>query len=108
AQIDQIRRDVAEGRKHPMTAKAELAKSIIKNFHSTEAANEAEEEFNRVVRQHLAPMQIEERVFPVSTQKIRLPKLIAQLGLASSVAEAIRFIEQEAVTLNNEKVTNVK
>jgi tyrosyl-tRNA synthetase len=108
AQIDQIRRDVAEGRKHPMTAKAELAKSIIKNFHSTEAANEAEEEFNRVVRQHLTPMQIEERVFPVSTENIRLPKLIAQLGLASSVAEAIRLMEQEAVTLNNEKVTDVK
>jgi tyrosyl-tRNA synthetase len=107
-QIEQIRRDVIEGRKHPMAVKADLAKSIIKDFHSTQAANEAEEEFNRVVRQHLAPMQIEERVFPVSTENIRLPKLIAQLGLASSVAEAIRLMEQEAVTLDNEKVTNPK
>jgi tyrosyl-tRNA synthetase len=107
-QIEQIRRDVTEGRKHPMTAKADLAKSIIKDFHSTQAANDAEEEFNRVVRHHLTPVQIEERVFPVSTENIRLPKLIAQLGLASSVAEAIRLMEQEAVTLNNEKVTNVR
>ena len=107
-QIEQIRRDVTEGRKHPMTAKADLAKSIIKDFHSTQAANEAEEEFNRVVRQHLAPTQIEEKLFSVSTENIRLPKLIAQLGLASSVAEAIRLMEQEAVTLNNEKITNAK
>jgi tyrosyl-tRNA synthetase len=108
AQIERIRRDVAEGRKHPMTAKANLAKSIITDFHSSQAAIEAEEEFNRVVRQHLAPEQIEVRVLPVSTEKIRLPKLIAQFGLASSVAEAIRLIEQEAVTLNNDRVTNVK
>jgi tyrosyl-tRNA synthetase len=56
----------------------------------------------------LAPVQIEEKVLPVSTENVRLAKLIAQLGLASSVAEAIRLMEQEAVTLNNEKVTNVK
>ena len=39
---------------------------------------------------------------------MRLSKIIAQLGLASSVAEANRLIEQDAVSLNDQKVSNVK
>ena len=39
---------------------------------------------------------------------MRLSKLIAQLGLASSIAEANRLIEQEAVSLNDQKISNVK
>jgi tyrosyl-tRNA synthetase len=34
--------------------------------------------------------------------------LLAQVGLAGSVAEANRLIEQEAVSLNDQKISNVK
>ncbi len=108
SEIKQMRRDVAAGIQHAKNVKAILAKSIIKDFHSVQAANQAEEEFSRVFSQGLIPDQIQEKKFPISLGKVRLPKLIAQLGLASSVTEAHRLIEQEAVSVNDQKVTSVK
>ena len=108
SRIDALREDISNGRKHPKQAKTELAKLIIRDFHSSEEANDAEEEFNRVFQQGLVPDNIEEKQLEARPERIRLSKLIAQLGLASSVAEANRLIEQEAVSLNDQKVSNVK
>ena len=107
-QVEQIRGDIAQNRLHPMTAKTSLAKSIVSQFHSPQAAQVAEEEFNRVFRDRSNPVQMEEKILPGSAGKIRLAKLMAQLGLAGSINEAVRLIEQEAVTLDNQKVGNVK
>ncbi len=103
-----LRQSLLEGKKHPREAKVELAKLIIRDFHSGQEADQAEEEFNRVFQQKLQPEEIEERRLSASVEKIRLTKLIAQLGLANSVTEANRLIEQDAVMLNDQKVSNVK
>ncbi len=108
SKIDALRDDISHGRQHPKQAKTELAKLIIRDFHSTEEANRAEEEFNRVFQQGLVPDNIEEKRMKARPERVRLAKLIAQLGLASSVAEANRLIEQEAVSLNDQKISNVK
>ena len=85
-----------------------MAKLIIRDFHSDRAAIDAEEEFNRIFHLGLVPDSIEEKQLELRPERVRLSKLIAQLGLASSVAEANRLIEQEAVSLNDQKVSNVK
>ena len=108
SKIEALRHDVSDGRKHPKEAKTELAKLIICDFHSYREANLAEEEFNRIFQLGLVPDNIEEKQLETRPEKVRLSKLIAQLGLASSVAEANRLIEQEAVSLNDQKVSNVK
>lgn len=108
SKIDALRDDISNGKKHPKQAKTELAKLIIRDFHSSEEANRAEEEFNRIFQQGLVPDNIEEKQLEARPERMRLSKLIAQLGLASSVAEANRLIEQEAVSLNDQKVSNVK
>jgi tyrosyl-tRNA synthetase len=106
--ITLLRQDVWEGRKHPKEAKMELAKLIIRDFHSMSEANFAQEEFNRIHQLGLTPDNIEEKQLEARPERVRLSKIIAQLGLASSVAEANRLIEQEAVSLNEQKVSNVK
>ncbi|MCI0420539.1 MAG: tyrosine--tRNA ligase [Acidobacteria bacterium] len=106
--IDLMRQDVSNGKKHPKEAKMELAKFIIRDFHSMDEANRAEEEFNRIFQRGLAPDKIEERQLEARPERVRVTKLIAQLGLASSVTEANRLIEQEAVSLNDQKISNVK
>ena len=108
SKIEALRQDVSNGRRHPKEAKAELAKLIIRDFHSERAASEAEEEFNRIFHLGLVPDNIEEKQLEARPERVRLSKIIAQLGLASSVAEANRLIEQEAVSLNDQKVSNVK
>ena len=108
SKIEALRQDISNGRKHPKEAKTELAKLIIRDFHSDRAASDAEEEFNRIFHLGLVPDNIEEKQLEARPERVRLSKIIAQLGLASSVAEANRLIEQEAVSLNDQKVSNVK
>jgi tyrosyl-tRNA synthetase len=107
-QIEQLRRQVADGNQHPKTVKVELAKMIVAGFHSATAAQTAEEEFNRIFAQKLVPDQLEEKKLTLQPGKIRLSRLLAQTGLAASVGEAGRLMEQEAVVLNDQKVTDTK
>ncbi len=108
SEINELRQDIASGKRHPRMVKAELAKLIIRDFHSPEAAVAAEQEFNRIFKQKKDPEDIEEKRLRWSDEKIRLAKLIAQFGLATSATEAHRLIEQGAVTWNNERVSNIK
>ena len=108
SKIDTLRQDISNGRKHPKDAKTELAKLIIRDFHSDNAAIDAQEEFDRIFHLGLVPDSIEEKQLEARPERVRLSKIIAQLGLASSVAEANRLIEQEAVSLNDQKISNVK
>jgi tyrosyl-tRNA synthetase len=52
------------------------------------------------------PGDIETRETPVSDAGVRLPKLLTELGLVQSVAEANRLIKSGAVTLDGDKVTD--
>jgi tyrosyl-tRNA synthetase len=100
AEIEQMKSDG----ENPRNLKVNLAKLIIKDFHSEEAATEAENEFNRRFVKKEIPDEIEEKVLAESNWK--LPKLLAETGLAASVGEARRLIEQGGVKINGEKVTN--
>ena len=107
-QIEQIRNEVSTGQRHPKKVKAELAKMIVGEFHSPLDAIEAEQEFDRVFGQGMMPDQMIEMTVPVSSTKVRMAKLIFRLGLAASIAEATRLVEQGAVSWNNEKIRDPK
>lgn len=89
---------------NPRGFKANLAKLIIKDFHSQEAAKQAEDEFNRRFVKKEIPDDVEEIKIPGGTYN--LAELILQTGLAPSKKEAKRLIEQGGVRLNGEKVSN--
>ncbi|HEX8196652.1 MAG TPA: tyrosine--tRNA ligase [Pyrinomonadaceae bacterium] len=101
AEIEQMK---SEG-ENPRNLKVNLAKLIIKDFHSGEAAAEAENEFNRRFVKKEIPDEIEEKALVESNWK--LPKLLAETGLVASVGEARRLIEQGGVKINGEKASNV-
>jgi tyrosyl-tRNA synthetase len=107
AQIDQMRARIAAGELHPMQAKAELARLIVADFHSAAEAARAEEEFNRVVRRHEIPADIETVPLPEGVRTpagIRVDKLLAKIGLAESVSDAVRKIKAGAVEINDQRV----
>src|SRR5215204_6291287 len=103
ADIKALRDNAARGSINPRDIKATLAKKIITDFHSKEAADAAEGEFNRVFRSKDVPDEIEERA--VTPQQWKLPRLLVELGLAPSMAEARRLIEQGGVRVNSVKIT---
>ena len=89
---------------NPRNLKVNLAKLIIKDFHSIDAANLAEADFvARFVKKEI-PDEIEET--RVSAGNYNLADLLLQTGLAPSKKEARRLIEQGGVKLNGEKVSN--
>ena len=107
AQIGQMRARIAGNELHPMEAKAELARLIVTDFHSAADAARAEEEFNRVVRRHEVPADIQTVPLPEGAQTaagIRIDKLLAKIGLAESVSDAGRKIKAGAVEINGQRM----
>ena len=81
--------------------KAELAKRIVADFYSENDARAAEEQFNLVFRSKQAPDDVEERT--VSAGQWKLPRLLVELQLAPSMAEARRLIDQGGVYVDGER-----
>lgn len=101
--IENLKSKIQNG-ENPRNLKVDLAKLIIKDFHSQTDADAAEDEFNRRFVQKQIPDEIEERQIAAGTYK--LADMLADTGLASSKGEARRLIEQGGVKVNGEKATS--
>lgn len=105
--LSQLRTDVAEKRKHPRTVKVELAKFIIKRFHSQEAAIAAEDEFNRIFVDKGLPDEVPE--FKVAPEaQTSLAALMVKAGLVASNGEGSRLIVGGGVSIDGQKVSDAK
>ena len=108
SEIAKMKQDVASGAAHPMTLKKNLARTIVADFHSLEAATTAGEDWAKQFQKHEIPDNVEEVEAAVETTpdgKVRLDKLLAKIGLADSVSDASRKLKQKSVKVNGEVVT---
>lgn len=106
AEINAMKAKIASGELHPMHAKGELARMIVGEYHSAEDARRGEEAFRRVVQQGQEPEDIPEFTLPDAMRgepSIRIDKLLREIGLAQSGAEANRKLKEGAVSINGEK-----
>ncbi len=101
-----LKDDLAQGRKHPRQVKEDLAVELVARYHGRAAAQEAAREFAHIFREKGLPEEIEEVTLRVGGEKLWLPKLLADAGLAASTSEARRLITQGGVHLEGEKVTD--
>jgi len=104
-ELSSLRTSVESGQRNPRDVKAELGKRIVADFYSRSAAEAAEEEFVRRFRNKQTPDDIEERTIAAGLWK--LPRLLVELELAPSMAEARRLIEQGGVHVDGEKVSGM-
>ncbi|MBA2334048.1 MAG: tyrosine--tRNA ligase [Blastocatellia bacterium] len=88
---------------NPRDLKVNLAKQIVKDFHSWQDADDAEEEFNRRFVKKEVPDELEVR--KLASRVYKLSELVAAANLAASKGEAKRLIEQGGVKINGEKAT---
>jgi len=105
--IDALKRKIAAGERHPMEAKIDLARQIVTDFHSAADAAQGAEEFNRVVRRHEIPADIATVALPEGVRVgngLRVDKMIARVGLAESVSDAVRKIKAGAVEIDGRRV----
>ena len=110
AEIAAIRSRINGGELHPMTAKADLGRMIVTDFHSRAEAKRAADEFDRVVRQKEVPAEIVVVAMPegvVGPNGLHVEKLIARIGLADSVSDASRKRKAGAIEINGHRVTEL-
>ncbi len=106
-EIGAIRKAVGAGELHPMKAKGNLAKLIIKDFHDETAAESAEQEFKEVFSKGGVPEEMEEFKVPLGHEEEPLYKLVARSSAAKSNSEARRLMTAGAVQVDGQKVSDV-
>ena len=99
--------DLESIQKDPYKHKKKLACLLTEEFHSTEQARLAQEEFERVFSRHKAPEKIEEVIISPSEKNVWMARLLKDMGLTPSTGEARRLIQNGGVKVNSEKVSDV-
>jgi len=105
AEIDALRQQVASGARHPKQFKSELARTIVADFHSAEAASQAENHFEARARGESTgnEPQLE---WAMSDEPRPVRQLLIELKLVASGREADQKLEQGAVSIDGRKVTS--
>lgn len=100
-----IEEGLKNGSLHPRDVKMRLAREIVTQYHDSEQAKAAEEEFKRMFQQKDLPDEIPEfRPTEDMLDEVWLPKLIVAAGSANSTSEARRLIVQGGVKVDGIKI----
>ncbi len=105
AALAEVRRSVEAG-SNPRDAKFELAEEIVARFHSDQAAARARQHFIARFQRHALPENLAETTLIGGAEGLRLTAALKSLGLVSSTSEAARKIEEGAVRIDQEKVSD--
>lgn len=90
---------------NPRDFKRELARSVVAMYYDDAAAVQAEEHFDRVIKNKMAPEEIEEFALPAGSDKLLL-EVIFEAGLVKSKGEGRRLMQQSAVSIGDERITD--
>ena len=104
-EIRDIKNGVQNGSLHPKKVKEELALEITARFHTSEEAQNAKAEFDKVHAKSQIPTDIEE--FSCDGE-IWIAKALVDCNIEPSTSQARRDIKQGGVKINQEKVSDEK
>jgi len=99
-EIEKIYEDVKSGKLHPKKAKEMLSLEIVSRYHSSDKANEAREEFERIHSKKELPINMDEFILE---GPIWIAKALLEIKLENSTSSARRDIKQGAVKINSKK-----
>ncbi len=111
-QIEEMKSKIASGALHPMKAKKDLARRIVSDFHSEQAAREAEENWTKQFQKHETPDAVQEcnvRFCEIASaasgdNAVRIDKLLVACGLSPSGTDGQRKIKEKAVHIEDRVV----
>jgi tyrosyl-tRNA synthetase len=107
--VEEVTGALAAGELKPVEAKRLLARTVVDLYHGDGAGAGAETDFDRVFRSHDAPPEVPEFALdPASAHdgSVRLAAVLHGAGLVASNREGVRMIQQGAVKLDGEPVTD--
>lgn len=105
-EIAALKRRMENGELHPKKVKMSLAQEITARFHDANEAERAAINFDQIFKKHELPDEIPEKEISVIEEEIWLPKLLVEAELVSSTSDGRRMIQQNAVSLDGDKVSD--
>jgi tyrosyl-tRNA synthetase len=120
SEIDEMQAAMKARSVNPMELKMRLAREIVGQFHSPEAAGEAEERFTKVFRKRELPEEVHTVSFSFSLAASRhqtyvnnvriagaysLPRLLYEAGAVESTSEARRLVRDGAIEVDGKPHT---
>ena len=103
--IERLRSEVDQGR-NPRDVKFELGIEIVDRFHGAGSGNQARETFIARFRQGDIPEEIEEKHLAAGDGGLGIAAALTACGLTASNSEAFRMIQQGAVRIDGERVSD--
>ncbi len=93
---------------NPRDYKVKLAQEIIERFHNAAAAKKALEDFEARFQRGAIPDEMDEIELSNEGKGYGIANLLKDAGLTASTSEAIRMINQGAVKIDGEKISDSK
>jgi tyrosyl-tRNA synthetase len=103
-QVTQVASGIRDGTIHPGEAKRDLARRIVDRYHGQGSGLVAEQAFNELFRDKQLPDDVPTAPIP-DDDPVWLPKALSEAQLVASNSEGRRLIDQGAVKINGERVT---
>lgn len=107
AELEEVRRAMADGSLNPRDAKMMLARRLVTAYHDDAAAEEAEARFVQVFQRRQLPDELPEARLDgelLASGGIAVLDLLAALGMVESRSEARRLVRQGAVSVDGSRV----
>ena len=101
-------KEACENGDNPRNYKVKLAQEIIERFHDEDAATKALASFEARFQRGAMPDEMDEVELVVQGEGISIANLLKDAGLVASTSEAIRQINQGAVKIDGEKISDPK
>jgi tyrosyl-tRNA synthetase len=106
-EIAGLQQDMEQGRIHPKAVKVRLAKELVARFYDQAAADAAEHNFEQVFARHELPDDIPVKEVSVEGDSLWLPRLLLEAELVKSTSDGRRMVKQNAVSVDEKKVSDV-
>ena len=103
--VEEYRMALDEAAMNPRDAKLDLAKTLVRMYHSAQAAQKTAEDFKRVFTQKELPEKIDE--YKATKVKNNIIDLLVESKLMSSRSEAKRKVREGAIDVDGVRVDDI-
>jgi tyrosyl-tRNA synthetase len=103
--VEEYRMALEESAMNPRDAKLDLAKTLVRMYHTAQAAQKTAEDFQRVFTHRELPKKIDE--FKFAKKEINIVDLLVESKLMSSRGEAKRKIREGAIDVDGVRVDDI-
>ena len=107
-ELSEIKNKLEDGKTNPRNLKRQLAKTFVRMYYDEQAAKNAEEEFDKIFIKKDVPDHIPEFDLSSLSEQINILDLIVEVEFASSKGEARRLVMQGGVSIDGEKINDIK